>query len=339
MTTIAALQASDNYLSLSKVIGKTNQTGTASTGNSSDSISSESFATSDTVTLSAEATAALAATTSATTDPQVAYYAQFFPTRSGTSEIFGENILDPATTTISTGLDASGVAQAARASMDAEYASMDASGKPFNYDSADGTDWYTLMSGLDRTSLAAVSSNQDGLFSTKEQGIAQYIMLQQEQLAIGNYAGPMDLESKFISEPASGQGYSLYSNDTTVSNRSNVSYGAITNSENLSLYLDKAGSYERATIGWAFSRASAQTAYEEEMDAANQPVDSKYVSNLSIVGMLSELMKNAQKAHVSSNPSVLNVTDLFNETWAKGHEAAIQAALTTTRKELGFSES
>jgi hypothetical protein len=303
-----------------------------------DYLSSLSLDNGDTVTLSVAATIALAATSSTTTASQAAYYAQFFPTRSGTSASFGENVLDPAATTISTGLSASGIAQAARASMNAEYTSMEAGGEPFNYDSANGTDWYTLMSGLDRTALAAVSSNQGGLFSTKEQGMAQYIMLQQEQLAAGNYSGPLDLESKFIPAPASGQGYSIDSSDATVSNRSNVTYASIASSENLSTYLDKAGSYEKSTIGWAFSRASVQTAYEEEMGAANQPVDSKYVSNLTIVGMLSDLMKNAQKAHVGSNPSVLNATDLFNETWATEHESAIQAALTATRKELGLSQ-
>lgn len=338
MTTVSAVQSAAIYLSASKNDGSTQELDNTATKTSGYSSSSTSHS-GDTITLSAAATAALAATSSTTTDSQAAYYAQFFPTRSGTSASFGENVLDPAATTISTGLSASGIAQAARASMDAEYASMDASGKPFNYDSANGTDWYTLMSGLDRTALAAVSSNQGGLFSTKEQGMAQYIMLQEEGLATGNYSGPMDLDSKFIPEPVSGQGYSLDSSDATVSSRSNVTYATIASSENSSTYLDKAGSYEKSTIGWAFNRASVQTAYEEEMDAANQPVASKYVSNLTIVGMLSELMKNAQKAHVSTKPSVLNVTDLLNEHWAKGHEAAIQAALTTTRKQLGFSQS
>jgi hypothetical protein len=336
MTTVNAAQSAAIYLSASKKDSSTQELDNTST-KTADYLSSSTSHNGDTVTLSAAATAALAATSS-TAASQAAYYAQFFPTRSGTSASFGENVLDPAATTISTGLSASGIAQAARASMDAEYTSMEAGGKPFDYDSANGTDWYTLMSGLDRTALAAVSSNQGGLFSTKEQGMAQYIMLQQEQLATGNYSGSMDLESKFIPAPAGGQGYSIDSSDATVSNRSNVTYASTASSENLSAYLDKAGSYEKSTIGWAFSRASVQTAYEEEMGAANQPVDSKYVSALTIVRMLSDLMKNAQKAHVSSNSSILNVTDLFNETWAKEHEAAIQAALTTTRKELGFSQ-
>jgi hypothetical protein len=336
MTTVNAVQSAAIYLSASKKDSSTQELDNTST-KTADYLSSSASHNGDTVTLSAAATVALAATSS-TTASQAAYYAQFFPTRSGASASFGENVLDPAATTISTGLSASGIAQAARASMDAEYTSMEAGGKPFDYDSANGTDWYTLMSGLDRTALAAVSSNQGGLFSTKEQGMAQYIMLQQEQLATGNYSGSMDLESKFIPAPASGQGYSIDSNDAAVSNRSNVTYASTASSENLSTYLDKAGSYEKSTIGWAFSRASVQTAYEEEMGAANQPVDSKYVSTLTIVRMLSDLMKNAQKAHVSSNSSILNVTDLFNETWAKEHEATIQAALTTTRKELGFSQ-
>ena len=337
MTTVNAGQSAAIYLLASKKDSSTQELDDVSK-KTADYLSSSTSHNGDTVTLSAAATAALAATSSTTTDSQAAYYEHFFPTRSGTSASFGENVLDPAATTISTGLRASGIARAARASMDAEYTSMEVDGKSFNYDSANGTDWYTLMSGLDRTALAAVSSNQGGLFSTKEQGMAQYIMLQQEQLAAGNYSGPMGLESKFISAPVSGEGYSIDSSNAAVSSRSNVTYASTASSENLSTYLDKAGSYEKSTIGWAFSRASAQTAYEEEMGAANQPVDSKYVSGLTIVGMLSGLMKNAQKTHVSNDPSVLNITDLFNETWATEHEAAIQAALTATRRELGLSQ-
>ncbi|MCE2574298.1 hypothetical protein [Komagataeibacter sp. FNDCR2] len=334
MTTISALRATDNYLSLSTVAEDAAQTGTTSLTNSSGS-RTPAASISDSLSLSAEATVALTGATGTSMDPQVAYYAQFFPTRSGAGTIFGENILDPAATTLSTGLSGPEIAKAARASMDAEYSSMTASGQAFDFNS--GVDWNTLMSGLDRTALAAVSSDQDGLFSKDEQDMAQSLMLQEEQFAIGNYAGPLNLESKFVSQPPSGQGYSFDSSDAMVSDTSNITYADIALSENLSSYLDKAGNYEKSTVQWAFGRASVQTQYEEDMDAAKQPYDPQYISNLSIVGMLSELMKNAQKIHVGTDPSVLNTTDLLNEKWAKGHEAAIEDALVSTRKELGLS--
>ncbi|WP_225063050.1 hypothetical protein [Komagataeibacter rhaeticus] len=337
MSTIAALQTHDAYLSLSKASEKTDQSSASSVGSSSNS--SENAVTSDTVALSAEATAALADATTTTTDPQVSYYAQFFPTRSGSSAIFGENVIDPAATTISTGLSAAGIAKAARASMDSQYSAMAASGKPFDYDSAGGTDWYTLMSGLDRTALAAVSSNQGGLFSTREQDMAQYIMLQQEGLATGGYSGPLDLESKFVTQPVSGQDYSTATGNVPIGKHTNINQSALSYIENISLYLDKAGSYEKSTVGWAFDRASAQTSYEMAMDAANQPDDPKYISNLSIVGMLTELMKNGQKLHLVNHPSVMNISDLLNEEWAKGHEDEITNALKKTREELGYAQS
>mgnify|MGYP001486525329 CR=1 FL=1 len=337
MTTITAQQTNDAYLSLTKVIKKADQSSTSLVGPGAGS--SESSASSDTITLSAEATAALASTTATTTDPQVAYYAQFFPTRDGGGTVFAENVIDPAATTLSTGLNATQIAQAARASMDAEYSDMAASGKPFDYDSAGGTDWYTLMSGLDRTALAAVSSNQGGLFSTREQDMAQYIMLQQEGLATGSYSGPLDLESKFIAQPVSGQDYSIASGNKPIGQYTNINQSTLSYIENISLYLDKAGSYEKSTVGWAFDRASAQTSYEMAVDAANQPDDPKYISSLSIVGMLGELMKNGQKQHLVNHPSVMNISDLLNEEWAKGHEAKIQSALKKTREELGYAQS
>lgn len=333
MTLVNSLMLANDTIVLSHKIETTTETGN-NTG------SRKSATPTDTITLSAEATAALASTSSASkTDPQVSYYAQFFPTRDGGGTVFAENVIDPAATTISTGLSASGIAQAARKSMDAEYSAMAASGKPFNYDSANGTDWYTLMSGLDRTALSAVSSNQDGLFSTKEQGMAQYIMIQEEVMATGNYAGPTDLASKFIHAPVSGQGYSDDFSQAVVSHLSNITHENVSYVENLSIYMDKTSSYEKSTVEWAFDRASAQTAYGIAMEAANQPEDPKYLSSFSIVGMLSELMKNGQKQHLMNHPTVMNISDLLNEEWAKGHEAAIQAALKKTRAELGYAQN
>ena len=281
----------------------------------------------------------MADTTTTTTDPQVSYYAQFFPTRAGSSAIFGENVIDPAAATISTGLSASDIAKTARASMDSEYSAMAASGKPFDYDSADGTDWYTLMSGLDRTALAAVSSNQNGLFSTREQDMAQYVLLQQESLAAGSYSGPLDLKSKFVAQPVSGQDYSTATGNVPIGKYTNLNQSTLSFIENISLYLDKVGSYEKSTVGWAFDRASTQTSYEMAMDAANQPDDPKYISNLSIVRMLTDLMKNGQKLHLVNHPSVMSISDLLNEEWAKGHEAEITNALKKTREALGYEQS
>ena len=338
MTTVNSLKVANDYFFSTDVVNNTGQNGNNTAASSAPGTTPE--APTDTITLSAEATATLAGTAVTTkTDSQVSYYAQFLPTRDGGGTVFAENVIDPAAATISTGLSASGIAQAARKSMDAEYSAMTASGQPFNYDGANGTDWYTLMSGLDRTALSAVSSNQDGLFSTKEQGMAQYIMLQQEHFAMGNYAGPTNLEAKFVARTVSGQGYSDDFSQAVISQRTNITQKNVSWIKNLSLYLDKASSYEKSTVEWAFDRASAQTAYGIAMGAANQPEDPKYLSSFSIVGMLSELMKNGQKQHLMNHPTVMNISDLLNEEWAKGHEAAIQAALKKTRTELGYAQS
>lgn len=332
MTTVNSLTLANDTLVSSHKIETTTETG-------NNTASRKSATLTDTITLSAEATAALANTSSVSkADPQVSYYAQFFPTRDGGGTVFAENVINPAATTISTSLNATQIAHAARASMDAEYSTMAASGKPYDYSSKDGIDDYTLMSGLDRTALAAVASNQDGLFTKNEQNSAQAIMLQQEHLAIGNYAGPTDLESKFVTKPVSGQGYADDFSQTTVSHLSNITNEAVSWEKNLSLYLDKSSTYEKSTVEWAFDRASVQTAYETAMNASNQPDDPKYISNLSIVGMLSELMKNGQKHHLVNHPSVRSLSDLLSEEWAKDHETEIKNALMKTREELGYTQ-
>lgn len=323
MTTISALQTANNYLSLSTVDTSVGQSGNTSNTNSSGSPTSPS-SVSDIVTLSPAATAALNATTSTTTDSQVSYYAQFFPTRDGTASTLATAIINPSATTISTGLTASGIAEAARVSMDKEYAAMAASGTPYNVNSKDGIDSDTLMSGLDRTALTAVASNQDGLFTKTEQDTAQSLMTQQQGMAMGLYEGPIDLESKWVNVYGS-------SIDSTQSVTSML--------EKASVFLDNSSNYEKGTVAWAFSRASVQTAYEGEMDAQGQTYDPKYISNLTIVGMLVDSMKNAQANGIWSYGSVNNEQDLLSEPWAKGHETQIEQGLAQTRKELGLSES
>jgi len=127
----------------------------------------------DTVTLSPAAQAAV----TAISDSSVSYYAQFFPTRDRSpATALAAAIVDPGAESISKGKTKEQVATAARASMDAKYKEMQASGKPFDINSNEGKDWYSLMGNLDRRALYSVSSNQGGQFSKDEQDIAQSIM-------------------------------------------------------------------------------------------------------------------------------------------------------------------
>src|SRR3954453_15299835 len=140
-----------------------------------------------TVTLSPQATLALSAQTNASAN----YYAQFFPTRDGKpATALALAVTNPGAVSSSAGKPLAQVASDVRASLDAKYAEFKASGSPFDINSWEGKDWYSLMGNLDRRSLYAISSNQGGQFSDDEQKIAQSIMGQEERLAAGFYAGP-----------------------------------------------------------------------------------------------------------------------------------------------------
>ncbi|GBQ27240.1 hypothetical protein AA0472_2362 [Acetobacter estunensis NRIC 0472] len=260
-----------------------------------------------TITLSTEATTKLSQTSATVSDGQVAYYAQFFPTRDGTASTLAAAIVDPGATTISTGLSPDEIAKAARASMDAEYASMTASGKPYDINSEGGVDEDTLMSGLDRSALTAVATNEDGLFTKDEQNIAQSFMIDQEGFAMGLYEGPNDLKSKFI-DPFLGNSSARAQADVN--------------------FLDKASDYEKGSISWVFSRASAELVYEDEFGKSSLPNDTDQASPFSIVKLILQGMKTMK----SNNPSVWTKEDLLAEPWMKGLGGELENLLALQKK-------
>lgn len=152
------------------------------------------------VSISAQALAALAGQS----DTVANRYTACFPTRDGASAAALANaVTHPGATSSSTGLSFSAVAADARARMDAEYAAMKDGGQPFDMNSYEGKDWYSLMGDLDRRSLYAVSSNTGGQFTQQEQDMASSIMSQQQGLAMGLYSGPTRQASQF-NDPFAG---------------------------------------------------------------------------------------------------------------------------------------
>ncbi|NUB11599.1 hypothetical protein GAY28_02070 [Azospirillum brasilense] len=155
------------------------------------------------VTLSIEAQAFMATTTASKAGKTgngtpAGPYAAYFPTRDGkNATALAKAVSDPGAVSSSAGLSGPAIAKDARARMDAQYEAMKAGGKPFDFDSFEGRDWYSLMGDLDRRSLEAVRSNVGGQFSKQEQDIAQSIMAQQEGLAMGLYNGPISQEATF----------------------------------------------------------------------------------------------------------------------------------------------
>lgn len=146
------------------------------------------------ISLSNSALTALRAQRAATTGDYKAY----FPTREGfDASALTNGVGNPGATSSSTGKTFAEAATDARARMDAKYAAMEAAGKPFDAQSKDNADGYSLMGDLDRRSLYAVASNAGDQFTEQEQTLAKTFMNQQLSLAMGVYAGPASQAASF----------------------------------------------------------------------------------------------------------------------------------------------
>jgi|GEM_PF-942991 len=179
-------------------VSATNQTQqTSDTDQTVDTSStSDQGVAKDPVTFSAAAVQKSAATTGNT---------PFFPTRSGMSaDALVAGVANPGAVTSSAGKSFPDVATDARQRMDDKYAQMTASGKPYDPNSPDSQDTYSLLGDLDRRSLYAVSSNQGGQFTKAEQDAASSMMKQQLSLAMGVYSGPASKESQYVSPFGAG---------------------------------------------------------------------------------------------------------------------------------------
>lgn len=261
-----------------------------------------------TITLSDQAQTLLAAQASASAN----YYAQFFPTRDGSSATaLAVAVTDPGAQSSSSGKSLQQVAADARANMDAKYAAMKASGKPFDYNSSEGKDWYTLMADLDRRSLYAVSSNQGGQFSKQERDMAQSIMSQQQGLAMGEYNGPTRLAGSFV-DPFGG--------DVAAQLEAGIKF------------LDRVSNDEKTSIAWAVSRASDQRGYELGIQS-----DGKAPKNYNSENPLVKLIRAAMATmdnnlgRGTSVGRIETVNDLKSQPWFQGFESQLDGAIQQTQ--------
>ena len=310
---LSVLNASVTYHTLGMPTGRPSadsimrSTGQTPTGGNSDAV---------VITLSAEAKASLAtqagAQAAARPNPREAYYAQFFPTRAGTSPAALANaVSEPGSASSSANLSSSQVAIAARQSLDAQYAAMTASGKSFDRNSKDGVDINTLMSGLDRRSLSSVSTNANGLFTKQEQDFASDLMIQQQGLAMGQYEGPTDAQSKFI-DPFMG--------DTARQAEAGVKF------------LDGVNGDEKTTIAWGSARASSQQGYEGSMAIQGKTPDNLDSDNpiASVIYRAMNTMKSDPlRSHTIGN--LKTISDLESQPWFQGFDIDLDNALAETK--------
>lgn len=268
------------------------------------------------VKLSPQAQAQTQAMALRESDP-AAYYAQLFPTRDGEpASALAAAVADPGQAGSSSGLTLAEVASDARARMDAKYEAMTAEGEPFDFNSFEGRDWYTLMADLDRRSLNAVASDAEGLFSKEEQDIAHSIMIQQQGLAMGLYSGPTSQKGAFI-DP--------FPDDNPARMKSAIAF------------LDQVSDEEKSTVTWASARASAQISYEW-----STPRGSSLAGSLDSDVPLARLIKSAM-ATMENDPvrgwtrgTIRDAGDLQRQPWFQGFEGRLHGAIQATEEMFGI---
>lgn len=248
----------------------------------------------DIIDLSPAAKAAMAESKPAPND-----YAQFMPVREGFSNVaISRAVVSPGEESTSAGKSLSEVAKIARQMMDAKYAAMEASGKPFDINSNGGIDANTLVGDLDRRTLYAIKTNQDGLFSKDEQMVADVVMFNQQSLALGLYSGPSDLAGKF---------YDRFGDNHAARFKEAVNW------------LDMLSADEKSSVSWAYSRASAQRSYESVSGKRDASLDSP----LPLAQLIYEAMGTMGEGNFErawSKGRVDSYADLLSEPWFKGYE-------------------
>ena len=268
----------------------------------------------DTVSLSPETANAI---TSGTNMP-INGFNKYFPVRAGfTSTALSNAVTEPGIQASSSGKNFNEVALDARARMDAKYAAMSASGKPYDSNSWEGVDSAALMGELDRRSLYAVSSNTGGLFTQDEQSNANTFMNQQLGLAMGLYAGPIRLAGEFAVTYGKSP---ILTGDSASIGKSGV------------LFLDKVSNEEKSSVLWAMNRASAQRAYESGMELMGRTPEN-LDSDIPLVKLIRAAMATMQNEPGSgiTTGSITNATELKNQAWFNGFESQLDAALMETK--------
>jgi hypothetical protein len=265
------------------------------------------------VTLSAQAKAAPSPLANALANQ----YAQFFPTRDGKpATALSLAVTDPGAVSSSAGKTLAKVASDARARLDAKYAEFNASGSPFDFNSWEGKDWYTLVGDLDRRSLYAVSSNQGGQFTDQEQQIAQNVLGQEVNLSSGYYSGPTSQAGAYVPP----NGLTSASIDPLNPQAGAARLKAIVH------YLDGVSGDEKNSIAWAYGRASAQLSFETitgNQDKDN--LDSQDPAARLIADALKSIKGDLQRG--TTYGSIRTADDLKRQPWFQGFEGKLDALL------------
>jgi hypothetical protein len=249
----------------------------------------------DTVEISVEAKMMMSAKQSVPTHP----YAKYFPTRDGEpANALALAVTNPSAESFSKGKSLDQVVVDARAEMDAKYASMQSSGKPFDINSNEGKDWSTLFENFDRRTLYAVKSNEGGKFTKQEQDMADSTMSQQEGLAMGLYSGPIRLQGSFV-DPFGG--------DFPQQLKAEMKF------------LDGVSSEEKSSAKWQFSRATAERTYEYVKTQKDEKIDEG--ENL-VVKLTKEAMKTVKKN--ADRQKIESYEELKKQAWLKGFDEQLK---------------
>jgi hypothetical protein len=265
------------------------------------------------VTLSAQAQAAL----QSISNPSIGYYAQFFSTRDGSpATALALAVINPGAESSSRGKTLPEVANDARDRLDKKYAELQASGKPYDINSWEGKDSYTLFSDFDRRSLYAVSSNQGGKFTEEEQNAAQSILSQQQNLASGFYSGPTSLSGKFVNPFAAEDAVDQFGGGLAQHLKASVKF------------LDGVSGDEKNSIAWAYSRAAAQKGYEAAVGNQGKTPE-KLDSDSPLVKLIQAALDTIKDnvARGTTHGRIQTPDDLKSQPWFQGFGDQLDAIL------------
>lgn len=256
----------------------------------------------------------ISAAAKAPTGAKDAYYGQFFPTHEGfSSTALAAAVSNPGQETFSAGKDFRQVAGDARRNLDEKYQRLEAGGKAYDYVHATSEDVNSLYGDLDRRALYAVSSNEGGQFTDEERDFARSIMLGQQGLAMGAYAGPSSQQGKFV-DPFGDDHASRF--------------------KAAAKWLDGVSNDEKATsVEWAVQRASAQFSYElivKDRGGVPENIDSESPLVKLIKGSM-DTMRNDPSRGTTYGP-VTNTDQLKAQPWFKGFEEQLDGAMAQARE-------
>ena len=267
----------------------------------------------DTIDISRDA---LRAAESAAHAAKAAYWADFYPGRDGFSTTnLAAAVVDPGAQPFSESRSFAEVAQLARQSIDTRYEAMRDSGQPFRWNAAEGApkgtygglDINAAFGELDRRALYAVASNEEGLFSTREQQAASGIMRQQQGNAMGFASGPIDASNRHV-DPHLGNHETRF----VAMNR----------------FLDSVSIEERTTSAeWAQQRASGQRTVERmAQDRGEEP--ETFTTGNALLSLLLEAI-DAQRSRIEEG-DVQTAYDL--PPLLEGYEDRIAQTIENSRR-------